>query len=616
MTLGPSVRAVSNRAGWALLGTLLGALLVGTATFDRSAWPSLVGDEATYLMQAESLAWDRDLVYSRTDFDRFVEHWGGPPEGLILQKGRDSSALVYGKPFYFAAWTAPFVRASPTRGPFVANALLLALAATVAAGALRRHLGSAAPLWVAVFVFASVLFAHAFWAHSDLFLACCTALGLALAFGSPRESREGGGNPRRRLAAGARWLAAGGLLAMVAYSRPLYAPLFLPVVLAALRLPRAPASHRVIALFGLAAGALAVVLVTLAVHQSLAGTWTSYGAERRSFNSAVGFPEVDLDPGAWDEMIREWGNASWLKRRDLAGISLGSPGLWAWNGLYFLTGRWVGVLPYFLPLVLGLLGRPRGTPRWALAAAVALTVVGLFLLRPFNFYGGGASLGNRYFLPVYPALWFLATRPVRLPAVLAVALVAAPFLWPLWTAPRAYPLDPSGVFRYASATAQRILPFETTQHHLKPGGPQPDVNHRGLWIKPLSPAVSVASGPDVLHLEGEGVGRLLVGRGRPLDTLVLEIGAGALPLEVSGARVVSEGPGAPGWARLRLELDGPRAVHPMWWTAEDFFLYRLVLYPREDPERSYPFTLTPGEATGDGFPFRHRGLANVGAGGA
>ncbi len=184
---------------WAALGLLLAATLVGAATLDRRDWPGLVGDEAAYLMMAESLAWDGDVRYSRADYDRFVAHWGRRPDGLILQSGDGGATLTYGKPALYSAWLAPFVRLSPTRGAATANALLLALAAVIAARALRPALGAAAPLWVAVFVFASVAFASVFWAHGDLFLACLTALGLALVYGA----REGGGARRRKPAAGA-----------------------------------------------------------------------------------------------------------------------------------------------------------------------------------------------------------------------------------------------------------------------------------------------------------------------------------------------------------------------------------------------------------------------------
>jgi hypothetical protein len=55
------------------------------------------------------------------------------------------------------------------RGAAIANALFLALAACVAARALRSTVEAAAPWLVACFVFASVVFGHVFWAHPDLF---------------------------------------------------------------------------------------------------------------------------------------------------------------------------------------------------------------------------------------------------------------------------------------------------------------------------------------------------------------------------------------------------------------------------------------------------------------
>src|SRR3954464_4521349 len=145
---------------WAVLGLLLTATLVGAMTFDRRSWPGLGGDEATYLMQAQSLAWDHDLRYSRRDYDRFVEQWGLKPDGLILQSGDGGRTLVYAKPASYALWIAPFLRLYLRKGEAIANALLLALAAVLAARTLERRLGPVAPLWVAVWIFASVTFAY------------------------------------------------------------------------------------------------------------------------------------------------------------------------------------------------------------------------------------------------------------------------------------------------------------------------------------------------------------------------------------------------------------------------------------------------------------------------
>ena len=594
---------------WLGLAGLLAALVLATALHDRTRWPSLVGDEATYLMQAESLAFDLDLVYSAADYERFVRHWGRAPEGVILQKGSDSDALVYGKPFFYAAWAAPFTRLSPTRGPFVANAVLLALASLAAARALRGALGAAAPAWVAVFVFASVTFAHVFWAHMDLFLAGCTAIGLALLFGS------GTGVSGRVFPAIVPWAVSGVLLAMVAYSRPLYATLLVPAALAAWR--RRPLRTGAA---GLAAGVGLLALFAVGVHLSLAGSWTSYGAERRSFNSTIGFPGVDVPEGAWEEMIREWGNASWLKRRDLGGLSsAASPRLWSSNALYFLAGRSVGLLPYFAPALLAIAALFAGGGRrartgddpggvdwalWALLAAVLATAAGFLVIRPFNFYGGGGALANRYLLPVYPALWFLVSGRGRLAgrwprwiAPAATALVAAPFLWPLWSAPTAYPVDEDGVFRYVSGPAVRWLPFETTQNHLKPGGAVPEYLHQGLWVKLLDPDLDAVGEAEAFRLRGGAPASLLVGRERPLDALEIAGRPALPPLRVGGGELRGSGP------RRRIELHGPAAVHPMWWTGDDFYLYELTLEPALGPEGDdggFEFSLRAAEPAGAG----------------
>jgi len=570
----PERRGPASALAWGALALLLAATLLAAATLDRRDWPGLIGDEAAYLMQAESLAFDGDLVYSRGDYDRFVDHWGRRPEGLILQSGDRGETLTYGKPALYSAWLAPFVRLSPTRGAATANALLLALAAVAAARALRPAVGAAAPLWVAAFVFASVAFANVFWAHGDLFLMCLTALGLALVYG-------GGGSPAWR------WAVAGALLAAVALARPPYAPLLLPAAWAAWGAPAGAPRRR--ALAALAGGALVCAALAVAASAVQRGSWTPYGGERMGFYSHTGFPEVDLPPGGWSaELSRRPGSGSWVAREKL--VLTARPKLLAYDALYFAAGSHVGLLPYYLPALLGLLAWRPGSRRWPLAAAVAATVLVFFLLRPFNFYGGGEALANRYFLPVYPALWFLPApgladrwRRWTWLAPLAAALAATPFLMPLWTAPRAHPRTPEGTWRYVSPAARRLLPYETTLDHLKPAG-RDDFALEGLWVKPLSAG---AGGPDAegrLVIEpaadgGPPAAELLLGSPRPLAALVVEPSPGAPPLSFEGAELLA--PPADGDGSYRL---APRRVarHPMWWTADDYHLYRLRIESRGD----------------------------------
>jgi hypothetical protein len=571
-----------HQSGWTVLGGLLLATLAGTFLFDRAGRPSLVGDEATYAMQAASLAWDFDLAYSRADYERFVSHWGGPPDGLILQSGDGGARITYGKPFLYALAIAPFVRVAPVRGGLIANVVYLAAAAALAAWSLRRRLGDSAPLWVAVFLYASVAFAYAFWVHADLFLLATTAAGLALAYGtrsdrSVRLVRSDGSegtlyeepNPRRLFL---RWFLAGALLAVAGAFRPFYLALLLPAALAA-----SFEERRRPALLGLAAGALALLLVTALGQQLSGGSWSGYGGERGGFYPRTGYPEVDFPASEWSRVLRQWGNTSWLQE---GGVDPSyDPKLLGWNVLYFLAGRNVGVLPYFLPLVVGFLagfpgsGRDRG--RWAIPLAVGLAVLGFFILRPFNFYGGGGAIANRYFLPLYPALWFLAGRPLRARWAIPVVACAGLFLHPLWLHPTAFPVGEDGRYRHVGTVAERLLPYETTQSHI-PGGQ--DFAANGVWVKLLSHNLYRVEGTGQLRLVGGTRGEILVGSPERLEGLHLRFDAQAPShLDINGRDLRPTILHPDGGITFEVPLPRARAIHPMWWTWEDYYLYELDL---------------------------------------
>jgi hypothetical protein len=586
-------RSPLEAAGWAILVLLLLATLIGAVRLDRAKLP-LLGDEATYAMQAASLAWDFDLSYTRRDYDRFVAHWGVPPEGLILQSRPGSDRLVYGKPPLYALAIAPFVRMAPARGPVVANALLLAAAALLAAGSLRHRIGPAAPIWVTVFVFASVAFAYVFWGDSDLFLMAAVAAGYALVYRGDRRY-AGGEAPPPQIYAGedtesgrgflARWLGAGALLGVAVAYRPVYLVLLLPAVLAAWK---CPPRRRGPAVTGLAVGALAVLLVSMGLQWLAGGDPTGYGGQRQGIYAREAYPEVDYPAGRWSDRVARQGNASWLQAEALRPQL--NPKLAGWNVLYFLAGRNVGVLPYFLPLVLGFLAFWGDRGRRAIPIAVAVAVLAFLLLRPFNFYGGGA-LGNRYFLPLYPALWFMAARPVRVAWAFAVAVLASLFLGPLWTHPTAYPLGGSGEYRHVSAIAQRWLPYETTQSRAP--GQQLSVGS-GLWVKVLSQNVWPAGRGGRLRIAGGSRGELLVGSPQPLDALHVEFDERApTRLMVGRTELRPLLLKANGYVLFEVPLARERAVHPLEWSRYDYHLYTLDFHLPGAPAAPIGFRVLP-----------------------
>ncbi|GFP20340.1 hypothetical protein HKBW3S03_01842, partial [Candidatus Hakubella thermalkaliphila] len=68
---------------WFFIGIL--SFLILSTLFLSPNKIGLYGDEATYLMQAQSLAYDFDLRYTETDLRRlFMDGWQTGPQGLFL----------------------------------------------------------------------------------------------------------------------------------------------------------------------------------------------------------------------------------------------------------------------------------------------------------------------------------------------------------------------------------------------------------------------------------------------------------------------------------------------------------------------------------------------------
>ncbi|HEY0555542.1 MAG TPA: hypothetical protein VGG20_14885, partial [Thermoanaerobaculia bacterium] len=167
---------------------------------------------------------------------------------------------------------------------------------------------------------------------------------------------------------------------------------------------------------------------------------------------------------------------------------------------------------------------------------------------------------------------------------------AAPFLLPLWRQPRAYLLDAENGYRYVSAAAVRLLPYETTQSHLKPGGGE-DFMLGKLWIKPLATSVHAAEDGSSIRFE-TGRGEFLVGSTRRLPGLRL-IAAPPAParIDVQGATLRASHLRPGGGSVTLLDLGRPRAVHRMWWSEDEspFYIYEIRL----DAPAAFAFQLQP-----------------------
>ncbi|HEX2465116.1 MAG TPA: hypothetical protein VHR17_10875, partial [Thermoanaerobaculia bacterium] len=516
------------------------------------------------------------------DLERFRARRGHSPE-VILQSGDGGARIVYGKPFFYALAIAPLVRVLGERGATLANAIALAIAALLSARALTRRGEKWGPLWIAVALFASVTFGHVYWIHPDLFLMACTACGLALAhlLRSPPPSAAAR-VPSGRFALA--WGVAGALLVVPGAWRPPYLLLLVPGLYLALGADRSARARSTIAFV---AGAALLAVVCVGGQELVSGNWSPYGGERRGFSDLEGFPGVDFPAAEWSQRVEGKGNTSWLGDETLEVSE--SPSLAGWNLAYLVAGRTVGLLPYFLPALVAPLRR-RNSRSTRIEVVVGLVIpFALMLLRPFNFYGGAGAVANRYFLPVFPLFWFGGAGLVR---CLATTVVAAPFVLPLWLAPAAYPIVPGEGYRYVSEAALRLLPVETTQRHVKAEG-RPDVLIGDLWVRFLDGGLTVEPGAaaDTLVLAPDRAAEILVGRASPLTGVVIEaLDDPPTPLRATGPGTTEPSAASP---KLILRFERATARHPMWWTDDDFWLYRIEIEATAAPGGSVPLRLRP-----------------------
>ncbi len=538
-----------DAGAWVLVGLLA---MAGVVALVRPQQGPLGGfaEEATYLLQAESLA---------RDFDRL---WG--PEDQARNPAADEQPLihsderpVFARPPVYSLFLAPFVRLVGARGAAVANVLLLSLAALGAFRVLARQLGDSAGWLLALAIFASVVWADAYLAQPEILLLSASVAAFALAFGLEQPAKERLGDVYRSGDQGwrplLRWMAVGCLLAVPILHHPRY---LLPPLPAAVAIP---ASRRRSAIAALGVGAVLVLLVFGIADRAASGSWMPSG-----WRAIVLVSQQDEKAGS--TAAEESSVLPAAMRPGLDGRVLG------WNLVYLAAGRNVGILPFFLPVVV-LLGAWRGGGRRStLVVVVFVTAVLFALVEPFNFFGGPGAVANRWFVPLYGALWFVPSRPVPRSWMALTALGAALIVWPLWLPPGGGAIGSDGFYRHSSSQLCRWLPYETTQRALASGG---ESSRARLWIRAVAGARVIDGSRGLFELSGDAWAELLVAAPVPLDSIFLDLAKGArTEIEVGrgefGGTVFQPNGG------VGFEILAPRRRrHRMWWTetTRDVYLF-------------------------------------------
>ncbi len=547
-------------AGLLLLGLLLLALLVAAVVRERTA-PSV--EEVTYRLQAESLIHDFDLVYGPDDIERFRAH-GWAEDSLVALGLRPPERDVFQRPLPYPLLLAPFVALAPERGPAILNTLLLILAAVLTVRFLDRLVGDGAP-WVTVaLIFGSALFGSVFLAQPDILLVVSTVAVLTLAEGLPAGGRHPvgdgdlpdlhpGGKAIRPSVL--RWIGIGLLLGIVVLHHPLY------LLLAVLVGVRLPPNERVAALLLVALG----LVVVLLIGWWAGGLYAELGpAEKlaRADDTLAGLHSRGASPftGAGRRV-------TWPPRLE--------PALLGWNALYLLAGRHVGLLPYALPLVLLLaLGSGSGRLRSPLLVA-ALVTMAFLVFFPFNFFGGPA-VGNRWFLPLYAALWTVPGRPSGPAGPLLCLAIGGALLAPLWIGANPAEAGPG-------AAVLSRLPFETTQREIPV---RAEVVSSDLRVRSTSASVAPTGGERPLALAAGGGAELVLVSPAGLESVFLDFGRAAKgePALAGGSlgRTMFRPDGGVSYEVL---LEARERRHSTWWNSEAQSV-RVLRFEMPESERA------------------------------
>jgi len=437
------------------------------------------GDSATYYGMAWSLARDLDVRYDAGDLERVRKEYPAGPQGLFAKRASggltfdveggfpwvrrvrpDEGRLYFAKAVAYPLVAAPLVALLGTRGLLVANALALAVALWLGYGVLRRRGTGPWPSFVVVLslFLGTVTPLYLFWPTPELF-------GLAIVTGG--------------LAA---WFSGRPLLSAVLFGLAGYVKWPNLLMAAPLGFEPIVAGWRKAGRRGLVSGVResvrrggVLVLTVVALfgsNMALTGQWNYQGGERKIFYDRFPYDEhgtTFATSGSWmttDQLGPLVGESDEGGTSERTGPARARVEIWeslAWNLGYFWVGRFGGVLGYFgaamVALLLFLLAGPRSREGALALVAVGLSAFAYLWIIPDNWYGGGGTVGNRYFLNVLPAFLFVVPRRREAWVAVGGGVLAAVFLPGVLLSPVHHSRRPGA---HATTRPFKLLPAELT----------------------------------------------------------------------------------------------------------------------------------------------------------
>lgn len=432
----------------------------------------LFADQAVYYSLTQSIAFDRDLEYTKKDLVRYYHDFNAGPQGIFLKKTAGGK-LYFAKSWAYSLFAAPFVYVFGYNGFLVFHSVLLLLVLLMGFRYLELFNSSALSLaFLLSFLFGSVAIVYFLWISPDFFNLCLvfTILFLWLYKLRFREVFSAAAVPAGRyqaflLSPGSDYLAA--LLAGLAFfSKPPNIVLMGPLVLYYLVRKKPARAALLILIFFLTAGVL------FSANLLLTGEWNYQGGERKTF---IGEFPLEKSGVTFDTTGGTMTSEGYFEKFLLP------PKFIIDNIFYYFFGRFTGITWYFFPAVLALvlffLARRR-FDGWLVFAALAGGMLIYIVLMPDNYGGGGGTLANRYFLNIFPLFFFLPSEKRSWRQVLVIWAVAAVFIAQILISPFRSSADPA---THAKRFPIKALPLEMTQLNNFPTNTNPQAFRVHIW---------------------------------------------------------------------------------------------------------------------------------------
>lgn len=369
-----------------------------------------MADEAVYYTMAMSIAQDGDLLYTKEDLVRVFEKFPVGPQGLFLKKGKGGK-LFYAKSFAYPLFVAPFFAIFGYKGFFVFHSLLIFLVLT--AGYLfLKSLNSSSSFITITFVFASVCWIYFWWMTSELFL--FSLIFLALFFWLYKYT-----NPERApfkfLLGRTSDLISAILFGIATFAKP---PLvifagFLSLFYFFRNKFSLNKQSFFITLYNFFKEKIfysmllfLIVLLTafalFGINYLLTGDPNYMGGERKSFYFHWPYEKEQY---TFENMGYLMTSENYWQRFRL------TPEMFFSNIFYYFFGRYSGMVwyyfPAFLSLIIFVLRKKKELWEYFVLGGALFIIFVMITLSPDNYYGGGGTIGNRYFMGLYPAFFFI-----------------------------------------------------------------------------------------------------------------------------------------------------------------------------------------------------------------